>query len=141
VTAGPEFTTTRGNNVHAYLDRDNDNQPDAGQDVDGGPGLTFDFPLDLSQQPTTYQPAAVTNLFCMNNVVHDVMYRYGFDEAAGIFQTNDYGRGGTGGDYVRAEAQDGGGVNNANFSTPAADGGTPRMQMYLWNRRVSCPSR
>ncbi|MEV6817092.1 M36 family metallopeptidase, partial [Micromonospora sp. NPDC051296] len=27
---------------------------------------------------------------------------------------------------------DGGGTNNANFSTPAADGGTPRMQMYLW---------
>ena len=28
--------------------------------------------------------------------------------------------------------QDGNGTNNANFSTPAADGGAPRMQMYLW---------
>ena len=36
-------------------------------------------------------------------------------------------------DAVRAEAQDGGGTNNANFSTPA-DGSRPRMQMYLWNR-------
>jgi extracellular elastinolytic metalloproteinase len=36
---------------------------------------------------------------------------------------------------VRAEAQDGGGTNNANFSTPTeptATGGVPRMQMYLW---------
>ena len=32
---------------------------------------------------------------------------------------------------MQAEAQDGGGVNNANFATPA-DGQRPRMQMYLW---------
>jgi cysteine-rich repeat protein len=33
---------------------------------------------------------------------------------------------------VRAEAQDGGGTNNANFMTPG-DGARPRMQMYLWD--------
>jgi extracellular elastinolytic metalloproteinase len=33
---------------------------------------------------------------------------------------------------VRCEAQDGSGTNNANFSTPAMDGGRPRMQMFLW---------
>jgi hypothetical protein len=32
---------------------------------------------------------------------------------------------------VRAEAQDGGGLDNANFATPP-DGRPPRMQMYLW---------
>ena len=32
---------------------------------------------------------------------------------------------------MNAEAQDGGGTDNANFSTPP-DGGNPRMQMYLW---------
>ena len=26
--AGAEFTTTRGNNVHAYMDQDDNNQPD-----------------------------------------------------------------------------------------------------------------
>ena len=41
------------------------------------------------------------------------------------------GRGGVGNDHVNAEAQDGSGTNNANFSTPA-DGGSGRMQMYLW---------
>ena len=131
---GAEFTITRGNNVHAYLDQDNDNSPDFG-DTDGGTGLAFDFPADLTQHAQNYRDAVVTNLFYTNNIFHDVMWRYGFDEASGNFQANNYGRGGTSGDYVRAEAADGGGTNNANFSTPvetSTSGGTPRMQMYLW---------
>jgi extracellular elastinolytic metalloproteinase len=130
--SGAEHTTTRGNNVHAYTDQDANNVPDTGSDPDGGPGLTFDFDADLTEHAQAYREAAVTNLFYANNVIHDVLYRYGFDEASGNFQVNNYGRGGTGGDDVRAEAADGGGTNNANFSTPAADGGRPRMQMYLW---------
>jgi hypothetical protein len=39
---------------------------------------------------------------------------------------------------VNAEAQDGGGSNNANFATPS-DGSNPRMQMYLWT--MSSPRR
>ncbi|MEM8560263.1 MAG: M36 family metallopeptidase, partial [Bacteroidota bacterium] len=128
---GPEYTITRGNNVHAYLDRNNDNLPDSGSEPDGGSSLTFDHPINLSQDPTNYQDAAVTNLFYWNNVTHNLLYRYGFDEASGNFQTNNYGNGGFGGDPVRAEAQDGGGVNNANMFTPS-DGSQPRMQMYLW---------
>src|ERR671918_220990 len=58
---GPEFTTTRGNNVHAYTDRDANNAPDPHSDPDGGPDLTFDFPLDLNGHPQTYTDAAVTN--------------------------------------------------------------------------------
>jgi extracellular elastinolytic metalloproteinase len=103
---------------------------------EGGPGLDFDFPIDLAtEHPHDYWDAAVTNLFFWNGTIHDVLYGYGFDEASGNFQANNYGRGGLGGDYVRAEAQDGGGTNNANFSTPTeptATGGVPRMQMYLW---------
>ncbi len=48
---GPEFTVTRGNNVHAYADRDANNVADPGSDPDGGPGLVFDFPLDLTPAP------------------------------------------------------------------------------------------
>jgi len=58
------------------------------------------------------------------------MYGYGFDEPAGNFQVNNYSRGGKGSDAVQAEAQDGGGFDNANFNTPP-DGVEPRMQMYL----------
>jgi hypothetical protein len=128
---GPEFTTLRGNNLHAYLDQDANNQPDFGE-PDGGAGLDFDFPVDFGEHSQAYREAVVTNLFFGCNVVHDLMWIYGFDEASGNFQANNYGRGGGEGDYVRCEAADGGGTNNANFSTPAADSGTPRMQMYLW---------
>lgn len=129
--AGAEFTTTQGNNVHAYTDTNADNVADAGSSPSGGAGLNFDFPLDLTLAPSGYRPAAVTNLFYWNNIIHDVQYLYGFDEASGNFQTNNYGRGGAGSDSVRAEAQDGAGTNNANFSTPA-DGSRPRMQMFVW---------
>ena len=64
--------------------------------------------------------------------MHDITYQYGFDEVAGNFQANNLGRGGAGNDYVLADAQDGSGVNNANFSAPA-DGSSGRMQMYLWD--------
>jgi extracellular elastinolytic metalloproteinase len=126
--AGAEFTITSGNNVIAYEDSDNDNQP--GFQPDGGAGLDFNFPLDLNQDPDQYTAAAVTQLFYTNNILHDVLYRYGFDEVSGNFQVNNYGKGGDGNDPVRAEAQDGGGINNANFFTPP-DGQSGRMQMYL----------
>jgi extracellular elastinolytic metalloproteinase len=135
-SAGAEFTITRGNNNHAYLDQDDDEQQDFGGSPEGGAGLDFDFPVDFSQHAQAYRDAVVTNLFYGCNIIHDVLYRYGFDEASGNFQANNYGRGGQEGDYVRCEAADGSGTNNANFSTPDEDPGdppgTPRMQMFLW---------
>lgn len=129
--AGPEFTITRGNNVHAYQDIFNNNGS-IGDEPDGGSSLDFDFPLDLSQNlPYTQVPAAVVNLFYWNNVMHDLWYQYGFDEESGNFQVNNYGNGGLENDWVRAEALDGGGTSNANFATPE-DGEAPRMQMYIW---------
>ena len=67
--------------------------------------------------------------------MHDLTYQYGFDEPAGNFQTNNYGNGGLGNDAVKAEAQDGSGLNNANFATPP-DGSQPRMQMFRWQAPV-----
>lgn len=127
---GAEFTITRGNNVHAYLDKNIDDTSD-GSEPDGGVDLVFDFSHNKALEPVDSERAAQVNLFYMNNILHDFTYRYGFDEAAGNFQQNNYGNGGQGGDYVRAESADGSGTNNANFSTPA-DGGGGRMQMFLW---------
>lgn len=127
---GNEYTITRGNNVYAYTDTIEDNQPEFSPD--GGGTLDFDFPLNLSQQPFGYQDVAVTNLFFTCNRIHDIMYHYGFDEQNGNFQFNNYGNGGADDDEVLAEAQDGGGTNNANFATPG-DGNSGRMQMYIWN--------
>lgn len=136
--AGADFTDTRGNNVDAYADVDANNVPDPGSRPDGGAPLAFNFPLDLGLEPSTYKAATVTNLFYLSNRIHDTFYRYGFTEAAGNFQVDNYGRGGAGGDAVNAEAQDGAGTNNANFATPP-DGSAPRMQMFVWN--MSSPQR
>jgi Zn-dependent metalloprotease len=130
-------TVTTGNNVEAYLDTNADNAPDN----NNGSGLSvghasaanqdFTFPFSTAVDPRTQQAAVVTNLFYYNNVMHDFSYGLGFTETSGNFQTNNYGRGGTGNDSVRAEAQDGSGTNNANFATPP-DGQRPRMQQYLF---------
>lgn len=120
-----------GNNVDAYLDADANNRPDAGGTRNRS--KNFLATADLTQTPktATNREVAVQNLFYVNNVIHDILYRHGFDEAAGNFQVDNFGKGGAGADAVRAEAQDGGGTDNANFSTPP-DGRKPRMQMYLW---------
>lgn len=126
---GADYTITRGNNVHAYEDTASNNSP--GYSPEGGTQLSFNFNYNVNDEPTNNLDAAITNLFYVNNRIHDVFYHYGFDEASGNFQENNYGRGGISGDYVRAEAQDGSGTNNANFATPP-DGSRPRMQMYIW---------
>jgi len=124
------YTITRGNNVFAYEDTANTNT--AGSSPDGGASRNFDFPFSMNGTPVANRNAAITNLFYMNNKVHDIFYKFGFTESARNFQQNNFGNGGVGNDYVRAEAQDGGGTDNANFATPQ-DGGSGRMQMYLWS--------
>lgn len=134
---GAEYTYTRGNNVWSFEDRFNDNTPNAAESADGGAGLVFDFPFSELATPVENKGAAITNLFYMNNKMHDITYRYGFDEEAGNFQFNNYNKPGQGNDHVLAQALDGADLatptlNNANFSTPP-DGSSGRMQMYLWN--------
>lgn len=129
---GAEHTITRGNNVYAQLDDDANNNT-FGFAPDGGSDLTFDFPYDDTTSPDNYQAASVTNLFYLNNVFHDIMFNYGFDEESGNFQDTNYGGADGDGDYVVADAQDASGTNNANFGTPR-DGFRPRMQMFLWTR-------
>jgi Zn-dependent metalloprotease len=130
-------TVTTGNNVEAYLDTNADNLPDANNTTGLSSGhassstQNFTFPFSTTVDPRTQQAAVVTNLFYYNNVMHDFSYNLGFTETARNFQVNNFGRGGTGNDSVRAEAQDGSGTNNANFATPP-DGQRPRMQQYLF---------
>ena len=132
------YSFTRGNNVFAYLDIQATNSPNATNNwpdtsTTAIPSLTFTQTHDPAQQPTVNvnKKFALNNLFYWNNLMHDVYYQYGFTESAGNFQTDNMGRGGNGNDYVQAEAQDGAGTDNANFSTPV-DGSRPRMQMFIW---------
>ena len=131
------YDSTRGNNAFAYEDRDANNLPGyAGLSSTPQPNLLFDFTPDYTLEPPVRTPAPnqqfnTTNLFYWNNLIHDLSYIYGFTETARNFQNDNQGRGGIGNDYVLAEAQDGSGSNNANFSSPP-DGNRGRMQMYLW---------
>ncbi len=135
--SGSEFTITRGNNAHAYEDGDN-----AGYSPDGGANLDFteangneDFSFNETYSTGTQsEAAAIVNIFYWSNVIHDVLFVYGMDEAAGNFQQTNYSGDGQGNDYVLAEAQDGSGNCNANFGTPP-DGFLPQMQMYTCNSR------
>ncbi len=129
------YTITRGNNVWAKEDVAGDNETTVGASA-SSPSSDFNFPLTLGTAAATYQNAAITNLFYWNNLMHDITYQYGFDEPSGNFQRSNLNRGGNGNDYVNADAQDGSGTNNANFSTPN-DGTKPRMQMFLWSGSVS----
>lgn len=114
------------------MDVNKDNAPDTTK-TEGGANLIFNFPFSSTTEPSTFQQSAVTQLFYMTNFMHDFSYQYGFDEPAGNFQVNNYGKGGLGRDQVLAESQDGEGTNNANFATPP-DGASGRMQMYLWTQ-------
>lgn len=132
--------TTTGNNVDAGLDIVAPNGIDVNGRPVGSPFRVFDFPYNPSpgipppgDAPTLadYRMGAVTNLFFWSNRYHDRLYELGFTEAARNFQLDNFGRGGLGNDFVRAEAQDASGTNNANFGTPP-DGSLPRMQMFIF---------
>lgn len=153
---------TSGNNVDTYLDRDGDDSDDLGAlDDDGRPtgnldgsgrerdflGSGFDYtPAPLGADPDAgdepsggddYQRGAVTQLFYVANYYHDRLYALGFDEGAGNFQNDNFGRGGAADDRVLAEAQQGAAAtnpsfNNANFSTPP-DGENGVMRMFIFD--------
>jgi hypothetical protein len=137
---GAGNAVTTGNNVDAGLDIAAPNGIDAaGRATGTGRVFNFDYKPDGSADPTgsnnptdaNYRMGIVTNIFFWTNRYHDQIYDYGFTEAGRNFQTDNFGRGGLGNDFVRAEAQDSSGTNNANFSTPA-DGSLPRMQMFIF---------
>jgi subtilisin-like proprotein convertase family protein len=143
-------TRLAGNNAHAYADINNNGIADAGENVAqvGGDWL---FPMTFfnhagcpafgctwqNSNPATRatnQNQAVTGLFYLNNRFHDHLLAppIGFNEASRNFERVNSTGLGIGNDAVRAEGNDGGGTNNANFNTPP-DGSPPRMQQYFFN--------
>jgi hypothetical protein len=137
ITDGANITD--GNNVEAGVDLGAPNGVDAPV---MGTNRVFNFNynpppgMPAPPDPITSQASrdgGVTQLFYTVNRYHDVMYQFGFTEAARNFQNDNFGRGGAGADRVSAEAQDSSGTDNANFATPA-DGGRGRMQMYRFTQ-------
>jgi subtilase family serine protease len=89
-----------------------------------GGGWLFDFPLHSAA-------SAETSLFFAANFAHDFFYDLGFDEAAGNFQADNFGRGGVGNDPLHLNAR-APGRNNANY-VHAPDGSSPTINMFLWD--------
>lgn len=133
---GTIYNSTRGNNVWAKdnLSGSTSSPGSSAVSTTATPNLTFSFDPDPLIDISTGNNLkfAITNLFYWNNLIHDITYQYGFDEVSGNFQKDNMGRGGYGNDFVVAEAQNGAGVDNADFSTPS-DGASPRMRMFLWS--------
>ena len=117
---GADTTDTRGNNAVIMASG-------SGYRPDGGRSLDFDFAFDPDKGPEAYTDAALANLFYWTNTLHDIHYRYGFDEVAGNFQLNNYGRGGAAGDEVTGTGQD---PQMTAFASPP-DGSKPVMQMFI----------
>ncbi|HEX3480155.1 MAG TPA: M36 family metallopeptidase [Kofleriaceae bacterium] len=132
-------TTTTGNNVDAFADI----APPAGfgagdirPEVKSGRVLNYVYDLNAGPlDSVTQSKAAAVNVFFVTNWLHDWYYDSGFTEAVGNAQTDNFGRGGVGGDPLIARAQSAalsGSRDNANMATPD-DGLSPIMNMFLWS--------
>jgi Fungalysin metallopeptidase (M36)/PKD domain len=130
---------TAGNNANAYQDLNNDDVADYQPQTPpfGDPDYQhFDFPFADAFRTsggvdvTTDRDAAVTQAFYRVNFLHDYFYALGFDEPAGNFQDDNFGRGGIGNDGMLVEVDNsatGGTAENSNTQTPP--GQRPRMEI------------
>ena len=134
-TGEADTATTKSNYAHAKEDSDSDDD-----DTEGFPTVTggnFTFTVDLTQDPTTEdatvqnRSAAIANAFYWVNRIHHIYYSFGFDEAAGNFQNDNFGLGGVGGDAVQVDVQDTAKTCNAGFWSRHDDGIQPRMTLFL----------
>ena len=125
--------TTTGNNIDAFLDRNGDEQPYQPR-PQGNPNRVFNFPLDLTLDPTNYIDASTVQLFWRANWYHDRLYQLGFTEAAGNYQDNTFGRGGLGNDHIICFVQAGADVGQTDNSmfAPAPDGQNGRCYMFIF---------
>ncbi|KAJ8325403.1 hypothetical protein O5D80_006339 [Batrachochytrium dendrobatidis] len=118
-------TVTEGNNAKTV---DYTKKPPApGTGVDGVFDTKFNSTADVTD-PDNMQAAAV-NLFYISNLIHDITYQYGFNEAAGNFQNDNFGKGGEGNDAVTINVLDASSTDNALFHVPA-DGQPGIMRMF-----------
>ncbi len=102
----------------------------------------FQFPLELGPSapiPTNFPGAASTNLFYYMNRAHDLFYLSGFDEAAGNYQKDNFGKGGVAGDallgytHYSASGNVFASLNNAFYTTRRGgeDGSPAGIHMFI----------
>tara|TARA_R110000787_G_scaffold86285_2_gene183981 strand:+ start:20694 stop:23306 length:2613 start_codon:yes stop_codon:yes gene_type:complete len=127
---GPESYATTGNNISAF-------RSGSGYQPDGGELLNFtEYPFDPDySEENNSKDASITNVFYWGNLLHDVLYMYGFDEKSGNFQQNNYGNGGLDDDYINIFSQDDFNCNAGVAMFP--DGFNPFIKMGLCGNKDS----
>ncbi|KAG8940105.1 hypothetical protein FRC04_005632 [Tulasnella sp. 424] len=140
------YPYTMGNNVISYYGGDLPDTPafdvigNLAKDItlsketsDGVYDYTWNPDMEPIIPPNT--DVARVNAFYVTNTYHDVLYKYGFTEAAFNFQDDNFGKGGKGGDRIEMQVQSFSDsvppLNNANFATPP-DGQRGHCNMYIW---------
>ena len=130
---------TEGNNGYVWDDRAADGSGTEGLYAYGtGDPLSFDFPV--TGVPLDDLDAALTNAFWAVNHAHDRFWEWGYDEAAGNGQQENFGRGGLENDRPRVSIQyragaSGTGVYNTMSSyTSLGDGQYSQLIFGLWDR-------
>ncbi|KAL2914664.1 hypothetical protein HK105_205803 [Polyrhizophydium stewartii] len=83
--------------------------------------------------------ASQFNSFYAVNVMHDISYHYGFTEAAGNFQADNFGKGGLGGDIVYVRDYVDSNSTDTAFIFVGADGQAAYMHLYRWT--YTAPAR
>lgn len=87
----------------------------------------FDDPVPALPNPDDSQlNAKIVHVFYMGNVLHDMFYEAGFDEAAGNAQQDNFGRGGIAGDRMIVHAS-----SPTTFIFTPGDGQSPVMTLGL----------
>ena len=96
-TEGAETKITKGNNATVLEKGDNIGyQTSGGKELDFT-GFEFSPVFTVENQS---EDAAITNVFYWNNIIHDITFHYGFDEASGNFQNiSNYGEGRSNSDF------------------------------------------
>lgn len=135
--AAPVFQTT-GNNVDAFLDRNEDLVADVPRPFGRTTNYVFDYGIDFSADPITYQAASTVQLFWRANWYHDRLYQLGFTEAAGNYQTTNFSRGGLGNDAILALVQAGADVGQSDnsFFQAAPDGTPGYVFMFVFDQTL-----
>lgn len=133
-----EVDATDGPNMTVWEDRAGDGGGTAGvlAYATGDP-LAFDFPF--TGDPAQDLDAALVNVFWALNTAHDRLWHLGFDEASGNMQRENFGRGGSAGDFTRVFVQyqagpSATGIRNSNTAYTSTDGNYNSLTFGLWDR-------
>lgn len=126
-----------GNNTDIYADWNDSGAPNPIR-VTGFPYRVFDRVADLSQHPTNYVEFSQVQAFYWANFFHDRFHALGFDEPAGNFQQDNFGRGGLENDRLKLEVQNGASLGfsyaNKAYYTGFGDGTEGKLTISIFSR-------